>query len=390
MIGVESTNFYIADIAMKILSDSSDTKKEVGNMDAQLKTILELIAQPAFLATDGMISWCNTAASSLLSEGTPVYSILENEDSLFSHWPRSGSLNLSVFLGGCEYEATVLPCGESDLFITTERASELNAEARAISNASAPLRKQLHSIVNAADSLFEQLPEQYSGSEAAAQLNQSIYRFIRLCSQMSDGSQLFLGTKGAQKERIDLKQFLAAFVDHATSLISSVGISLVYEACPNQIKADVDPALLERALYNLLTNAITYTAKGGTVTLKTEKQDSLFLISMSDDGEGLSPAVSSTLFRRFSEYRIGDSRRGIGLGLPIVREIARLHGGSLTVTGRADHTGTVATFSISLAPAPIELRSNRLRYDYGGEFDRGLIELSEVLDAKMYAPNEVQ
>lgn len=358
-------------------------------MDEQLKTILDLMANPAFLAKDGIITWCNSAAVSLLSEGTQVYTILENEDSLFAHWSRSGSLSLSVFLCGCEYEATVLPCGENDLFIASKCISEMSAEARAISNASVSLRKHLHNIVNAADSLFEQLPEQYSNSESAAHLNQTIYRFMRLCGQMADGSQLLLGTKGPQKEHIDLSQFFAAFVSHAKPLVSSVGIELIYEACPDGVKADVDPALLERALYNLLTNAITYTTKGGCITLKTEKQGSLFLISMSDDGEGISTAVSSSLFRQFSEYRLGDSRRGIGLGLPIVREVARLHGGSLMVSSRDDHAGTIATFSISLAHAPIDLHENRLRYDYGGEFDRGLIELSEVLDAKMYRPNEV-
>lgn len=359
-------------------------------MDLQIKTILELFAQPAFFEKDGIVTWRNSAAASLLAEGTALYSILEKEDSLFSHWSRNGNLSLSVFLQGCEYEATVLPCGEYDLFVTTRRGIELNSGAYAISCASVSLRKQLHSIVNAADSLFDQLPEQYSNSDAASQLNQTIYRFMRLCGQMADGSQLLLGLKTAQKESIDLSRFLNEFVLQAKPLVASVGIELSYEPFTAAVRADVDPLLLERALYNLLTNAVTYTPKGGTISLKAEKQDSLFLISMSDTGCGISPAVSASLFRQFYDFRIGDSRRGVGFGLPIVREVARLHGGSLTVSDHPEHPGTVATFSISLANAPIQMRNKPIQYNYGGEFNHGLIELSEVLDAKMYNPNEVQ
>ena len=359
-------------------------------MDERLKTILELFAQPAFFSKDGVVVWRNSAAGSLLNEGTSLHSILENEDSLFSKWSRSSTLNLSVFLGGCEYEVTVLACGEYDLFISFKRQAESNMEARALSRASVSLRKQLHSIVNAADSLFEQLPDEYSGSDAAAMLNQTIYRFIRLCGQMADGSQLLLGRKEAKKELIDLDRFFSDFVKQVKPLVASVGFDFQYHACPEKVQANVDSALLERALYNLLTNAITYTPKGGSILLKTEKQGHLFFISMIDDGDGIAPAVSPALFCQFIECNIGDPRRGTGLGLPIVREIARLHGGSLSVSNRTDPSGTVATFTISLARTPIQLHSKAIRYDYGGEFNHALIELSEVLEAKLYNPNEVQ
>lgn len=359
-------------------------------MDEQQKVILELIAQPAFFAKDGIVTWRNSAARSLLNEGTALHTILENEDTLFSQWSGDGRLNLFIHLGGCVYDATVISCGEYALFIASKHGAEVNSEAHAFFCASASLRKQLHSIVNAADSLFEQLPEQYTSSDAAAQLNQSIYRFLRLCGQMADGGQLLLGQKDAHKERIDLSTFFTSFIEQAKPLVASIGIDLQYKACPNSVFADADPALLERALYNLLVNAITYTAKGKAIALKTEKQGSLFLIHMSDEGEGVSPAVSASIFHQFDECSIGDSRRGIGLGLPIAHEIARLHGGSLIVSSRGEHSGTTVTLSISLARSVIQLRSKPIAYDYGGEFHHGLIELSEVLDANLYHPDKVQ
>lgn len=359
-------------------------------MNEQLKTVLALFAQPAFLAKDGTVLWCNHAASSLMAEGTALYRIIENEDTLYSHWNRTGSLNLSLFLGGYEYEAVVVAQDEYDLFVASKRTMEQSAEAFAFVSASVPLRKQLHSIVNAADSLFDQLPEQYSGSKEAAQLNQTIYRLLRLCSQMADGGELILGHREAQKQSVDLICLLTDFVSQAKPLAASVGVELVFESCAASVPADADPALLERALYNLLTNALTYSPNGGTVTLKAEKQGSLLLISMSDSGEGISPAISSALFRQYAQRGLGDPRRGLGLGLPIVREIARLHGGSLSISDHPDHPGTLATFSVSLTRSALPLKSNAIRYDYSGEFNHGLIELSEVLDAELYHPGEVQ
>lgn len=359
-------------------------------MNEQIRIILELFPQPTFVSKDGIVIWCNSAAGSLLNVGSSLHSIFENEITLFSKWSRSNTLNLAVFLSGCEYEATVLAFGEYDLFICVRRQTEANMEARALCRASVSLRKQLHSIVNAADSLFEQLPEQYSGSDAASRLNQTLYRFIRLCGQMADGSQLLLGRKEAKKEQVDLTGFFSDFVAQVKPLISSIGIDFQYQPWEERIQANVDPGLLERALYNLLTNAITYTPKGGTITLKTEKQGNQFLISMIDDGDGIAPSVSPALFYQFTECNIGDPRRGTGLGLPIVREIARLHGGSLTVSNHSDPSGTIATFSISLTRTLIPLHSRAIRYDYGGEFDHALIELSEVLDANLYNPNQVQ
>lgn len=358
-------------------------------MDEQTTAILELIAQPAFLAKDNKILRCNRAARSLLPEDTELSAVLGKSEALFSRRPEEGTLNISLTLGAREYSAAVTPVGDSLLFLLSPHTEAEASQAYALTAAALTLRRQLHSIVNAADTLFEALPEEYSGSDAAAQLNRSIYRFIRLCGQMSDGGQLLLGRKEAKKTRIDLSAFFADFISQAQPLVESTDIALRYEPCSAPVSADVDCAMLETALYQLLSNALTYTPKGGSVTIKTEKHGQFFLVSVMDDGEGYSFAESGDF--SLSESVNADPRRGLGLGLTMVREIAALHGGSLILSRSPSGRGTAAVFSLSLSHSSQALRSTAMpRFDSGSEFHRGLVELSEVLDAKLYDPNEIQ
>ncbi len=360
-------------------------------MDEQMKQVLELVAQPAFYAKDDKIIWCNAIARGLLLEGATLSLLLDKNNLLFSLWNREGTLQLSVTIGGKEYDVSVRAAGDGDLFIASCRTRELTATANTVVNVSATLRRPLQNMMSAASELFEKLEAKGDGEMAAAssRLNRSIYQFLRLCGQMSDGGRLLLHRKPLHREFTELNSFLSDFLKQAAPLVQSLGLSLELEPLPAPLRADVDPALLERALYNLISNSLNYTPKGGKISISMEKQGRTLLICVSDNGEGISPDVLPTLFERFTEHGIGDSRWGMGLGLPMAREIARLHGGDLIVAPNPEGQGTSITFSLSLEQAPLDLRSRGLSYDYCGGLHHGLVELSDVLDAKLYDPNEV-
>ncbi|MBN2658609.1 MAG: HAMP domain-containing protein [Spirochaetales bacterium] len=108
-----------------------------------------------------------------------------------------------------------------------------------------------------------------------------------------------------------------------------------------------DIALLERALSNLLENAIIYTGEGGKVILNFEEREEMLFISVSDTGQGIPPEEAERVFERF--YR-GDKSRdrrisGTGLGLSITKEIIELHGGTIRLES-SGKSGT--TFIIEL------------------------------------------
>lgn len=360
-------------------------------MDEQMKQVLELVNQPAFLTKDDKINWCNAAARSLLLQGAVLSRLLERNDTLYSLWNKEGTLQIPLVIGGVEYDASVRATDQGDLFIANRRTPDHNATSNAVVTVSASLRKPLQNMMTAANALFDEIEDQ--GNEkitaASSQLNRSIYQFLRLCGQMSDGGKLLLHRKVLHRENTQIGDFFAEFIAQARPLVESLGLHLEYIPLPAPLRADLDRELLERGLYNLLSNASNYTPKGGHISISLEKQGRLLLISVTDDGEGISPEVLPSLFERFTEHSIGDSRWGIGLGLPMVREVARLHGGTLMAAPNPAGKGTKITFSLSLEPAPLELRSRTMHYDYCSGLHHGLVELSDVLDAELFNPKEV-
>jgi two-component system sensor histidine kinase BaeS len=119
--------------------------------------------------------------------------------------------------------------------------------------------------------------------------------------------------------------------------------------------ADViaDPVRMRQLIGNLLANAIRHTPPGGTVTVRTATADGSLTIAVSDTGCGIAPADLPKVFDRF--WRADESRSrstgGSGLGLPIARQIAEAHGGTITV---ASTPGRGTTFTVTL-PALADL-----------------------------------
>ena len=263
--------------------------------------------------------------------------------------------------------------------------------AKTVVKVSATLRRPLHQMISAADALFDSLDETSEPKllAAASQLNQSVYRLLRLCGQMSDGGGLLLHRREAHRLPTEVSEFFRSFVEQARPLVESAGVQLQLADLETPLRADLDTELLERALYNLISNSLSYSRHGGCITIGLKKQQRQLLVSVTDDGEGIAPTVLATLFERWSEHPVGDSRWGVGLGLPMVQEITRLHNGTLSIHDNGDERGTTATLSLSLDPAPLSLHAQTMGYDYCSGYHHGLVELSDVLDAKMFNPNEV-
>ena len=83
-----------------------------------------------------------------------------------------------------------------------------------------------------------------------------------------------------------------------------------------------------------------------------------------------------------------DKRNGLGLGMLLIRSTAALHGGTVLID-HPENTGTRITVSFTIRQNNATLRSPRMRIDYAGERDHGLIELSDVLPASLYGPDTV-
>jgi two-component system phosphate regulon sensor histidine kinase PhoR len=152
--------------------------------------------------------------------------------------------------------------------------------------------------------------------------------------------------KRIQFEKASLKPVLAAAIDLLGEKAEEqkVQVGLI---CKDDIEVRMNPALIERAVFNLVDNAIKYSKAGGKVTVSAERKDAEVAISVQDWGSGIASEHLSRLFERFYVVDKGRSRKlgGTGLGLAIVKHIAQVHGGSVTVESSP---GKGSTFTIHM------------------------------------------
>lgn len=149
-----------------------------------------------------------------------------------------------------------------------------------------------------------------------------------------------------QRELTDLGQELQTVVDYYESSASDATLRLQL-SCPSGIKVNIDRPVFQRAISNLVTNAIAHTPAGGDVRVTVERTDDSYVISVIDSGEGIAPEHLPHVFDRFyraDKVRAASSDR-VGLGLAITKSIIELHGGQIDVSSEL---GQGTTFRIVL------------------------------------------
>jgi len=131
-----------------------------------------------------------------------------------------------------------------------------------------------------------------------------------------------------------------------TAIAKGVAFELVIEPGPFEVVGDAQR--LGQVTWNLVMNALKFTSAGGHVWVKLHGTGSEAMLSVRDDGEGISPEFLPFVFDRFRQARPATQRDvgGLGLGLAIVRSVVELHGG--TVRAHSDGPGKGATFEVRL------------------------------------------
>jgi two-component system sensor histidine kinase CreC len=133
-------------------------------------------------------------------------------------------------------------------------------------------------------------------------------------------------------------------------LIVSKNITINLDDIDKKSTVFAEKILLEQALGNVLKNAIEFSPKGGTITVKASESNTSVTIVVLDEGPGIPPHVSTKLFTRFfSVARPDTGDRGNGLGLRFVRKIMQLHGGEITLKNRLLQNGAEARLRFPLS-----------------------------------------
>lgn len=158
-------------------------------------------------------------------------------------------------------------------------------------------------------------------------------RLAQLVDDLLDISRIQAGAMAIERTETDLGRLVEEASAKVAAQMKSKNLQYRCEFPPKFPKATVDKAKLVAALVNLLGNAAKYTPAGGRVTFRVDATPQRIQFSISDTGIGISEEELPKVFDRF--FRSGDDRvrdvTGSGLGLALVAEVARLHGGEVTV-----------------------------------------------------------
>jgi len=153
-----------------------------------------------------------------------------------------------------------------------------------------------------------------------------------------------------RRERLDLNELLGGVQEYYEVSAADAGISLTTISAAEPVIADLDRALMQRAVSNLVSNAVAHTPPGGSVVLEANSDSTMIRIEVSDTGVGIPPDSLPRVFDRF--FRVDSSRAqtsgGTGLGLAIVQSIMLLHGGNVEIASQLGQ-GTRVTLQMPVA-----------------------------------------
>ncbi|MFT4256366.1 MAG: two-component system sensor histidine kinase CreC [Pseudoxanthomonas sp.] len=169
-----------------------------------------------------------------------------------------------------------------------------------------------------------------------------------------------------KRERIDVGALLAHADESFAARVQARGLHLSLHAPSAPLFIEGDEFLLQQALANLLDNAIAFSPDGGEIELAAQRDGDAIIITVRDHGPGVPDYARERIFDRFySLARPDTGLRSSGLGLPFVREVARLHGGSVVLRD-GDGGGTRASLRLPFLPASTGGRAGRHPVAYGG------------------------
>ena len=209
------------------------------------------------------------------------------------------------------------------------------------------LRTPLNAILGWAHLLQREGLDDSRRKQAAATVVRNAVAQARLVDDILDVSAIVNGRLALRPERVDLAAVARSAIEmvHPAAEAKALTIRAV---CPPTAAMVGDEGRLRQVVWNLLSNSVKFSEKGGVIDVRIEAARSGFALTVSDTGCGIDPAFLPSVFQPFRQADSSMTRRhgGLGLGLAIVRRLTELHGGVVSV--HSEGAGRGATFTVHL------------------------------------------
>ncbi|USX27578.1 ATP-binding protein [Oxalobacteraceae bacterium OTU3CINTB1] len=183
-------------------------------------------------------------------------------------------------------------------------------------------------------------------------IQRQVDHLVRLVDDLLDVSRIASGKVELRKETVPLADVLNKAIEMAGPLLEQKQHRLLVDVAP--VRWHGDPARLAQVVSNLLSNAARYTPAGGHVTLATRVRERALTLQVTDDGSGISRDLLPHIFDLFVQgNRLVDrAKGGLGIGLALVRNLVRMHGGDVAAYSAGEGRGS--TFTLTLPDSVVE------------------------------------
>jgi PAS domain S-box-containing protein len=234
----------------------------------------------------------------------------------------------------------------SKLYKAAQNANRLKDEF--LATVSHELRTPLTAILGWAHLLRAGQLGEKSATNALEIIERNARTQSQLIDDLLDVSRIITGKLRLDVRQIEPTTFIESAIEALRPAAEAKGVRIQKVMDTGAVNVAGDPARLQQVIWNLISNAIKFTPRGGRVQVRLERVNSHLEIAVSDTGAGIKPEFLPHVFERFRQEDQTTTRHhgGLGLGLAIVRHLVELHGG--TVEAESAGEGQGATFIVKL------------------------------------------
>ncbi len=343
-------------MAQQIQSQMAAASEGRNRLTAALDSSVDAVLA---LDVDGRVLFANLAAQTLFGRGSgsiagnPIAWLMPDEqviDAVRSSRESGTQTRIDIEQPGRRYfrvvTSSIAAGGEWAVLVVLHDVTDVKRTEQVrrdfAANVSHELRTPLAGIKAVIETLAEgALDDREAATDFLSRADSEVDRLIQLVEELLDLSRIESGEVPLNPRSTEVDGLVAEITERLRPQAERKHITLSVDSSQRAGVAVIDPDRVERAMVNLVQNAIKFTPEGGSVTVSAQRDADDIVLSVSDTGIGIDTTALPRVFERF--YKADPSRAGragSGIGLAIVKHAVEAHGGSVSVESQLGHGST--------------------------------------------------
>jgi signal transduction histidine kinase len=298
-------------------------------------------------------TWANDdAAGKTATSGQDAYLVQPVEPTVLvaatATLLRAREAEREVELRGAQFKREREDLAKRERAALAEAANANRLKDDFLSTLSHELRSPLNAIVGWSELLKLGSLDEDETREGIDAIERNAKLQAQLISDLLDVSRITSGKLRLAIEPVDLAKVLEEAWDSVAPAAEAKGVELLQDIDPHAGMVSGDPARLQQVAWNLMSNAVKFTAAGGRVRVGLVRVGPNVELTVADSGKGIASDLLPYIFDRFRHDDAASSRNhsGLGLGLSLSKHLVEMHGGSISVASAGEGQG--ATFTVQL------------------------------------------